>query len=125
MPVRNKLHVRGTRGAQSVKRLTGSGHNLVTHKLVSSSPALGGWSLLRILCLPLSLPLCCPRSLFLMFAFEKETKRKKPAALTLREVTDLSSASKQVPEEEQSVDRSGEAGRSPDHDVPKQVDLSL
>lgn len=47
------------------------------------------------------------------------------AARTLREVADSSSASEQVPDEEQGIHQSGEAGRGPDHDVSEQVDLCL
>jgi hypothetical protein len=47
------------------------------------------------------------------------------AVLTLRKVTDAPLPSEQVPEEEQGIECCGKAGRVPDHDVPKQVDLSL
>ena len=57
---------RGAWVAQSVRRPTLS--QVVISRLVSSSPTLGSvltaqtWSLLRILCLPLSLPLPCSYS---------------------------------------------------------------
>ena len=53
--------MRGAQVAQSVERLTSA--QVVISQSVSSSPALGSvltaraWSLLQILCLPLSLPL--------------------------------------------------------------------
>ena len=47
------------------------------------------------------------------------------AALTLGQVMDVSPASEQVPAGEQGIQRGGEAGGSPNHDISQEVDLSL
>ena len=52
--------------AQSVKHLTldfGSDHDLTVHEFRASGSVLTAWSLLGILCLPLSLPLHYSHSL--------------------------------------------------------------
>lgn len=49
----------------------------------------------------------------------------RAAALTLGKVTDVSPAPEQVPAGQQGVERGGEAGGHPDHDISQQVDLSL